>query len=221
MTGVARGCFVIIVDAGKLSGWMASGRIVRPLFICDILMLTNARHIDGHVDYKVLDMNKGALCASATKTKDASARSANARTKSEKNIQQGIHSQRVRDHPRLMSERDDRLMIPIPIRAPTPMDALIRRAAVPLLQVPRKLGETRRAAAVALREREERLAMGEDGLEVVAARCGVLSGADLLVDGLQVRAAAVGRRRQWRACVCAAGWTWLVDGQTSGMGYQS
>ena len=176
------------------------------------------RRTDGHVDYKMFDMNKGALCASDIETKDASERGANARTQSEKNIQQGIHSQRVRDHPRLMSERDDRFMIPIPIRTPAPIGALIPRPAVPLLQVPRKLGETRRAAAVALREREERLAMGEDGLEVVAAGGGVLSCADLFVDGLQICAAAVGRRR---ACACAAGWTWLVDGQTSGMGYQN
>ena len=90
-----------------------------------------------------------------------------------------------------MPERNDGLMVPVPVRAPLVTPTVDRgRALGACLEVARELGEARRARAVALREREERLAVREDCLEEVAARRRVCARADLRAHRLQVRAAA-------------------------------
>ena len=114
----------------------------------------------------------------------------------------------VSNNPRLVSERRDRLVVPIPVWAgrdrhrggAMPLRRLLKILARPgaLLYRARERGEAERAGAVGGRVREERLAVREDRLEVVAARGRVRPGTDLIEDGLQVRAAADGWR--WGRC---------------------
>ena len=111
----------------------------------------------------------------------------------------------VRDDPRLVPKRRDRLVValpvrphgrvPVPLRLLRPLLRVAARGPRARLEVARERREAHRARAVPRRVREERLAVREDRLEVRVARGRrVRARADLRGDRLEVRAALLGRR---------------------------